>query len=343
MSTRRLHREDRLTVLIAGWFSFEDGHATAGDVLAARVVRQWLDDAGIVNELAAAPPFEGDVHWRSANPAKYEIVIFVCGPFGVLRSEAEFFRHFANSRIVGVDLSVPDQPDRWNPFDLLIERDSPTTGRPELVFASRNDKVPVVGVCLVEDYPGGATAVAHAAISRLLGRFEVARVHIDTRLDVNTTGLRTEREIESLLAVADVVVTTRLHGMVFALKHGIPVLPVDPAPGGGKIMRQAETLGWPVCFEVNEMDDADLDAAFHYCLGEEARQRAVECAGRAQAGIKRIEAEFLAAVGGGEAMRTPLPLRDQSRERLTKALVVRPGGMNLLPALARRLRRWFRE
>ena len=343
MSIWRLQREDGLTVLIAGWFSFEDGHATAGDVLAARVIQMWLDDARFDHDLATASLFEGVVHWSRVDPAKYKVVIFVCGPFGALRNESEFFRRFAKSMIVGVDLSMPELPELWNPFDFLIERDSPTTGRPDLAFASRDDTVPVVGVCLVEDYPGGLTAPAHEAILRLLERFEVARVRVDTRLDVNTTGLRTEREVESLLAATDMVVTTRLHGMVFSLKHGIPVLPVDPAPGGGKIMRQAETLGWPVCFEVNELDDAALDAAFRYCLGEEARHRAVECTGRAQAGIKRIETELLAALCGGEVMRTPLSLRDQSRDRLSKALAVRAGGMDLLPTLVRRLRGWFSE
>lgn len=45
----------------------------------------------------------------------------------------------------------------------------------------------------------------------------------------------------------DAVVTTRLHGMVFALKN-VPALAVDPIRGGAKILRQAEAIGWPVVF-----------------------------------------------------------------------------------------------
>jgi hypothetical protein len=238
---------------------------------------------------------------------------------------------------------MPYLVDHWNPFDLLIERDSPATGRPDLAFAARYDAVPVVGVCLVEDYPEGATAQAHEAISNLLDRFEVARVRIDTRLDVNGAGLRTAREIESLFAAVDLVVTTRLHGIVLSLKNGIPVLPVDPAPGGGKIVRQAETLGWPVCFEVNELDDTALDQALQYCLGEEARSRAVVCSGRAREGINQIREELMEVLAGGKATRTSPRLRNWSRERLSNALAERAASRNSTPAWVSRIRDWLHK
>jgi polysaccharide pyruvyl transferase WcaK-like protein len=45
---------------------------------------------------------------------------------------------------------------------------------------------------------------------------------------------------------ADVVVTTRLHGLVLALKQGVPVLAVDPVAGGARVATQAAAWGWPV-------------------------------------------------------------------------------------------------
>ena len=73
------------TVLVAGWFSFEEGHATAGDVLARDLVCEWLKSAGYDVDVAFAPPFKGDLSWRGADPARYSHAIFVCGPLGKAR------------------------------------------------------------------------------------------------------------------------------------------------------------------------------------------------------------------------------------------------------------------
>ena len=48
-----------MKALVAGWFSYANGHATAGDVLARDLLCQWLDQRGIDHEIAVAPPFEG--------------------------------------------------------------------------------------------------------------------------------------------------------------------------------------------------------------------------------------------------------------------------------------------
>ena len=49
-----------------------------------------------------------------------------------------------------------------------------------------------------------------------------------------------------MIGRADVVVTTRLHGLVLALKQGVPALAVDPVAGGAKVAAQAAVWGWPV-------------------------------------------------------------------------------------------------
>lgn len=308
-----------MTALVAGWFSFEDGHATAGDLLAAQVVRRWLEEAGVDHELAAAPPFKGDVDWREADPGMYDAVIFVCGPFDALGNEAAFFERFEGRPMLGVNLSMPQSPERWNPFDTLLERDSPTTGRADLAFAAETAAVPVVGVCLVEDYPEALTAPAHQAVRSLLERFEAASLPVDTRLDVNATGLRSEREVESLLAATDLIVTTRLHGLVLGVKNGVPVLPIDPAPGGGKIVRQAQTIGWPVCFVADELSAEALDRAFQFCLTEDARSAARECSLRAREAVERARDDFLAGLASGFAGAGVRDLRERSRARLRLA------------------------
>jgi hypothetical protein len=282
-----------MKILVAGWFSFENGHATAGDVMAREVVTQWLDARGWQYDVAAAAPFSGDVRWELVGRDQYDAVLFVCGPFQRGELEDRFLRHFAGAPLFGVNLSLLEELDSWNPFHRLWERDSSRTARPDLVFLSDTPLVPVVGVCKVEPYPGGLTELTDPAIDALVRSRHAAVVLIDTRLDVNEVGLRTPAEVESLIARTDALVTTRLHGLVFGLKNGIPVLAIDPEAGGAKVMRQAETVGWPVCFTGDRLDPAALEDALDYCLTDEARSRARACAERARTLLAAVEADVL--------------------------------------------------
>jgi hypothetical protein len=84
--------------------------------------------------------------------------------------------------------------------------------------------------------------------------------------------------------------------MVLALKNGVPVVAIDPVAGGGKIRRQAETLGWPIVFEADSVDDRALEEAFDWCLSAGAQQNAVRCAESATRVLDQAKSEFVAAL-----------------------------------------------
>jgi glycosyltransferase involved in cell wall biosynthesis len=285
-------------VLVVGWFSFEQGHVTAGDLLARDLVCDWLREAGRECDVAVDPPFTDGINWRHASPGDYSHIVFVCGPFQNGELEQVLRRHFRSVPLIGVNLSMVLPLKDYNPFLKLFERDSTRDARPDIVFATNRPHVPVVGVCLVEPYDAGRTDITNPAIQRLLDSREVSIVNIDTRLDVNTTGQRTPAEIESLLARMDVVITTRLHGTVLSLKNGVPTVAIDPEKGGFKIVRQAEIIGWPVVFSVDKMTDERLQQAFDYCLTAEARQKAAECTARAKELLEPTHAEFVTLMQG---------------------------------------------
>ena len=144
-----------MKVLVAGWFSFDEMGATAGDLLARDVVCRWLDEAAVPYAIATAPPFGDGVDWRSVDPSPYRHVVFVCGPFGNGWPLTDFLPRFAHCRLVGVDLSVLQPLDEWNPFDLLLERDSSRTARPDIAFLSDRPLVPVVGLYCSTASPTG--------------------------------------------------------------------------------------------------------------------------------------------------------------------------------------------
>ena len=159
----------------------------------------------------------------------------------------------------------------------------------------------MVGVIPVEPEPEFPDRVMHAAandaIRKLVSQRDASIIEIDTRLPNNLAGLRSSAEIESLIARTDLVVTTRLHGMVLALKNGVPAIAIDPHRGGSKVRQQAETIGWEVAFNPDSMTDRQLVEAFDYCLTEAARMKAKECAHRAIELVEKVRREFIDALG----------------------------------------------
>lgn len=289
-----------MKTLVAGWFSFEQMGATAGDLLSRDLVSEWLERAGIPYDVALAPPFMGGVDWRSVEPSTYAQVVFVCGPFGNGWPIPDFLDHFKGCRLIGLNLSMIDPIEVWNPFDFLLERDSSAAAHPDISFLSNAPRVPVVGVVLAhpqkEYKEKGLHEVANQAIERLTASREMSVVAIDTRLDTNCTGLRSPAEVESLIARMDVVLTTRLHGTVLALKNSVPVIAIDPIAGGAKIFRQAKTIGWPVVLTADELSDEALQKAFDYCLTVDARAKARECCEQAREKVQAVRAGFISAL-----------------------------------------------
>ena len=289
-----------MNALVAGWFSFEEMGATAGDLLARDLVVEWLAEAGHESDVANAAPFRGGVNWATVDPESYDLVVFVCGPFGNGWPVTDFVERFGRRRLVGVNLTMLQPLGGWNPFDVLIERDSNRRVNPDITFLADPPTYPVIGVVRVhpqaEYGDRGRHQAADEAIDRLLEGIDAACVPIDTRLDQNATGLRAPGEVESLIARMDAVVTTRLHGAVLSLKNGVPPLVIDPIAGGGKVLRQAIALGWPHAFAIDSLDDHRLRAALDQLLQPNARAAAQDCAELARSRVTQLRQRLIDAI-----------------------------------------------
>lgn len=68
-----------------------------------------------------------------------------------------------------------------------------------------------------------------------------------------------------MLSRLDLVVTDRLHGMVLALRAGLPALAVDPVEGGAKVTAQARACGWPALVSAERLDERVLDQWWEWC------------------------------------------------------------------------------
>lgn len=176
----------------------------------------------------------------------------------------------------------------------MLARDAAGTG-PGVDLAARAPalpEVPVVGVVLTHgqhEYAGRRRheEVAAALTGWLAGR-DCARLELETRLDAHDWRLcGTPAQLEAVLARLDLVVTDRLHGLVLALRAGVPVLAVDPVEGGAKVTAQACACAWPALVAAERLAGAPAEGVlgpwWDWCLAD----------GRAAAA--RIAAEFRAA------------------------------------------------
>jgi hypothetical protein len=290
-----------MRVLVAGWFSMHDGEITAGDMLACETVRGWLAAAGVAHDVAAIDGFraDGDVSAGHVDPARYSHVLFVCGPVASPKV-ARLLEPFDHCRRIAVGVSLTAAWGRC--FDDVLPRDGGGAARPDLSLAAPPAATAVVGVTLSHPQPEYGDCcrhdLAHGLIRDLMRQTAAAPLELDTRLDArDALSCRTAERFTSLLARVDAVVTTRLHGLVLALRAGVPAVALDPIAGGAKVAAQAGALGWPAARTVDEADVAGLATLLDWCLTGEARERAASCARAGRGALAQMHEQLLELLG----------------------------------------------
>lgn len=249
-----------MRVLIVGWPSFLRGEATVGDMLSIQHVRSVVAAAGIAVDVALSPGFRpGGLSLEDVDPSRYSHLLFVCGPAHGDQVRALHDR-FVTCRRIAVGVSVIDPADAAvTGFHRVLARDEPR--RPaarDLSARAHTGDVPVVGVTLAPGQREYGASRRHEEVHRRLlgwlGARDCARVELDTRLAVDDwRHCATADQFASVLRRMDLVVTTRLHGLVLALRHGVPALAIDPVAGGGKVRAQAQAWHWPAILTTEDL------------------------------------------------------------------------------------------
>ncbi|MGX1274185.1 polysaccharide pyruvyl transferase family protein [Streptomyces phaeoluteigriseus] len=264
---------ERTRILLTGWFGFLDGEATAGDVLALHRVQDVLRRAGLDHDVAWSPGFRPEgPHLTQVRPEDYSHLVFVCGPLHGPQIE-NLHRRFAHCVRIAVGTSVVDAGGpAVTGFHRVLARDAPDAG-PTADLAARAPALParpVVGVILTHGQHEYGARRRHERVAdevtRWLSRRDCARLELETRLDVRDWRLSaTPAQLEAVLSRLDLVVTDRLHGMVLALRAGVPALAVDPVEGGAKVTAQARACGWPALVPAERLHAAVLDRWWDWC------------------------------------------------------------------------------
>src|ERR1035437_10387608 len=96
----------RRRVLVAGWFSFELPHCTAGDLLAQRTAVRWATSAGFSCSIAVPhPAASNEVPTAALEPSDYDVVVFVCGPLTSSHVKP-FMRQFPCAKRIALNVTI---------------------------------------------------------------------------------------------------------------------------------------------------------------------------------------------------------------------------------------------
>ncbi len=286
-------------ILISGWFSFDLPHNTAGDLLAKESAITWATKGGFKCDVIVPRPSSTDeLTLEDVRPLDYHAIVFVCGPL-TSSHIVPFMRKFAGIRRIALNVSVVPTADLSDEFDIIIPRDSPQTTNPDISLASSMQHTPVAGIIYVgkqKEYPGQRHEAVEDMVSSVVKKMGIAPVFIDTKIPHNQYGLSSVAQVEAVIRHMDVIITTRLHGSVLALRNGTPPIAIDSVPGGAKVLRQMQALNWPLAYSIDDLDERRLEKAIRAALTEQSKKLALQRIKDAKTKLESIELTFLKAL-----------------------------------------------
>jgi hypothetical protein len=308
----------RARTLLVAWYGSFDAGGTIGDLLAVRsaVARLVASGHAVAHATTHAVELAGSrrVAPAGARPAGFDALVFVCGPIirGLPHTQALFERFATIPRLgVAVSLFPPDHPNYDDPFDRVLARE----GRPavfedlaiaaprDAAVAARRDRRFTVGIVLrgpqgeygEERCLAGRTSdIVREAARTLAGRRGGRVLEIENHL--HRAGI-SAAAIESQYAACDLVLSSRFHGAMLALRHGVPFVAVDQIAGGAKVQALVGATGWPHSYRAEAIDAAGIVAAAEDALSGRLGPRLAEirtaAIRRAGATLDRMEALVL--------------------------------------------------
>lgn len=283
-------------ILVVGWFSFDSPDNTAGDLLAKETAVKWIEEAGYDYDVAVPyPQLRDEIPTRSINQAQYIAVVYVCGPL-ISTPISAFMQQFKKMKRITLNVSIVESSDLSDDFDVIIARDGrglPTN--PDISLLTITPKTPVVGLMYVgyqREYPTQQHYAVEHLVSEVVAEMDLAVVPIDTRLPHNKHGLTSISQIESVISAMDIVITTRLHGSILALRNGIPAVAIDSVPGGAKVLAQMQGIGWPLAYCIDQLNKKVLKDAINKALLGESKKLAIKVTMQAVGNMKSIEQDF---------------------------------------------------
>ena len=263
--------------LLVAWYGAFAGHGTVGDVFALETLVTHLVGRGhrVSHATADRISIVGSerVQWDTALPNDFDAVMFVCGPILSFHPRTNaFFQRFASVPLAGVGVSMmpASHPHHTNPFRFVLAREgwgerhgdlailapqpihAPVRHRPKIGLSLRGRQTEYgEDRCLWQQTESLARELA-----------KVARERIDADiLDIENHLARSGRmasEIEAQYGECSLVITSRFHGAIAAIRQGVPYVAIDQIKGGAKLTSLLAPLSWPHVYRIDQLDAAAL-------------------------------------------------------------------------------------
>ena len=301
--------------LLLAWYGSFDGHGTIGDLLSVTSVARYLTDIGHHVFHASAEEFAGiqdhRVDWRLVTPRDFDALIFVCGP--IIKHHpltGELFQKFQEIHRIGVGVSLlpAGHFNHFDPFDFVLARE----GKPEVfediaivapmacgarpqVARSRDITIGVAlrgaqteygpELCLSEPLQ----EIVANSIRKILDQHGGRSLLIENHLRRSEV---LPDEIEAQYRGCDLVITSRFHGAMLAVRHSIPFIAIDQIKGGAKVLKLVGATGWPYVFPGETVSAERIVESANHLISGGLRERMVdiraEAIGRAEDTLARL-------------------------------------------------------
>ena len=258
------------------WYGSLEGNGTLGDLMSLEAVATYLVARGhdVLHTTDAEIDISGTrrVELDIVSELDCDAAIFVCGP--IIKSHVksrQIFNQFSRIPFAGIGVSLFDteHPNFCDPFDFVIARQrGNTVASPDVAILApeRVERTPGsgrIGICLRGAQSEYGTDLCRwrevektvTESARLAVRGDESRlVYIDTHLF--NSGMQPD-EIEHVFASCDVILTTRFHGAMIALRHRRPFIAIDQIQGGAKVWTLLSRLDWPDVYRVDDLPNVD--------------------------------------------------------------------------------------
>ncbi|WFP62233.1 capsular polysaccharide synthesis protein [Mesorhizobium sp. WSM4904] len=332
-------RFNKAAPILLCWYGSLKDNGTVGDLYALQSVAARLKALGVnFRHLTASSEFE--ISGERVAPdtvvhSDYATLVFVCGPVIKHHPIVEtVIRRFPSAKKIGISVSLfpANHVSYTQPFDVVLAREGGPRRfedvailAPSLVTQKRaraSNEPLVVGLVLRgEQSEYGPDSSLHdrtsALVSHVLStlgtKYQVKTVEIEHHL---TRSGQTPLEMERLYSSCDLVLTSRFHGAILAMRNEIPFIAVDQIRRGGKLTSLLSTSGWPFVYRAEHIDgDHVARAALELVEGDKS-DLLLDVA----ESTRLKAAETLNALEALLGTRPPEALRPSLRSRLQQGL-----------------------
>ncbi|MER8848736.1 MULTISPECIES: capsular polysaccharide synthesis protein [Mesorhizobium] len=321
------------------WYGSLKDNGTIGDLFAVQSVAARMKALGLnFRHLTANTAFEicGErVALDEIAEGDYAMLVFVCGP--VIRDHPiveTIIRRFPSIRKIGISISLfsRDHINYVQPFDVALAREGGTQRFEDVAILAPSRVTPkrarelneplVIGLVLRgEQGEYGPQSSLHDRTSALTAhvldslatKYQVRSLEIEHHL---TRSGRPPVEIEALYASCDLVLTSRFHGAVLAMRNEVPFIAIDQIRGGGKLTNLLSNSGWPFVYRIEHAKEDEVTGAALNLIEGDKRDLLLDV-------IENTKSRAVETLNALEVLLTTTPpaaLRPSWRSRLQQGL-----------------------